>query len=88
MIVRKTLENDYRFLFAEYKYGTTIWSPLCGGILSGKYNDGVIPEDSRFGRDSPMLQTWWKGYMEGDSREGTLKRLRAIGDIAKNLGYT
>jgi len=27
--------------------GTAVWSPLYGGFLSGKYNDGEIPKDSR-----------------------------------------
>jgi aryl-alcohol dehydrogenase-like predicted oxidoreductase len=48
MLVRDAFEKDYRRLFSEYKYGTTIWSPLAGGILAGKYNDGVAPEGSRY----------------------------------------
>jgi aryl-alcohol dehydrogenase-like predicted oxidoreductase len=39
------IEKEYiRRTFSEYKYGTTIWSPLAGGILTGKYNDGNIPD--------------------------------------------
>jgi aryl-alcohol dehydrogenase-like predicted oxidoreductase len=34
------------FRFDKFGYGTTIYSPLAGGLLTGKYNDGV-PEDSR-----------------------------------------
>lgn len=41
------MESDFRRLFLKYKYGSTVWSPLLFGILSGKYNDGKIPEDSR-----------------------------------------
>jgi aryl-alcohol dehydrogenase-like predicted oxidoreductase len=33
-------------LFSDYGYGSTIWSPLASGLLTGKYNDG-IPADSR-----------------------------------------
>jgi aryl-alcohol dehydrogenase-like predicted oxidoreductase len=40
------MENEYLKLFADYKMGTTIWSPLASGILTGKYND-EIPTDSR-----------------------------------------
>jgi aryl-alcohol dehydrogenase-like predicted oxidoreductase len=36
------LEKDCIRIFSEYKYGTTIWSPLAGGILAGKYNYGNI----------------------------------------------
>lgn len=44
---RENLEVRYRRLFENKKLGTTIWSPLAGGILTGKYNQG-IPEDSRY----------------------------------------
>jgi aryl-alcohol dehydrogenase-like predicted oxidoreductase len=40
MLVREKMEKEYRRLFSETKMGTTIWSPICGGILAGKYNDG------------------------------------------------
>lgn len=33
-------------LYEKYGMGTTVYSPLAGGALTGKYNDGV-PEDSR-----------------------------------------
>ena len=45
---RKKLENEFGMIFKTVGMGTTIWSPLANGLLSGKYNDG-IPEDSRFG---------------------------------------
>ena len=35
-----------RALYSEMGMGTTIWSPLASGLLTGKYNDG-IPADSR-----------------------------------------
>ena len=41
MLIRDKFESEYRGLFIEHKMGTTIWSPLAGGILTGKYNDGV-----------------------------------------------
>ncbi len=28
MLVRERFEKEYEYLFSEYKYGTTIWSPL------------------------------------------------------------
>lgn len=46
MLVRDKVEVDYARLFDLYGYGTTVWSPLSGGLLTGRYNDG-IPEDSR-----------------------------------------
>lgn len=47
MFVRDDMEKDYRELFKKYKMGTTIWSPLLGGVLTGKYIN-EIPKDSRF----------------------------------------
>ncbi len=46
MFTREHMENEYEILFRELGYGTTIWSPLASGLLSGKYNQG-IPEGSR-----------------------------------------
>ncbi len=43
---RDRLEKEYAPLFRDYDYGTTTWSPLASGLLTGKYNNG-IPADSR-----------------------------------------
>jgi len=43
---RTKMESEYLHIFRNYGYGTTIWSPLASGILTGKYNSG-IPDDSR-----------------------------------------
>ncbi len=87
MLVRDNFEKDYRRLFAEYKYGTTIWSPLAGGILSGKYNEGTIPEGSRYDNHK-MLDSIWQKHFGEAKKESTLKKLRALGDLAKELGFT
>jgi len=44
---RAKMENEYLEIFKNVGMGTTIWSPLASGLLTGKYNDG-IPEGSRF----------------------------------------
>lgn len=54
MFVRDRMEKEYEYLFNEYKHGTTIWSPLCMGLLTGKYNDGTIPSESRFNNEGTM----------------------------------
>lgn len=46
MVKRHRIEKDYPILFDDYEYGTTTWSPLHYGILTGKYNNG-IPEGTR-----------------------------------------
>lgn len=44
MFAREHLEKDYLSLFEKYGMGTTTWSPLASGILSGKYDHGIPPE--------------------------------------------
>lgn len=60
MLQRDKFEKEYRNIFKDHEHGSTIWSPLAGGILSGKYNDGNMPEGSRFAnaKDTPMQYIW------------------------------
>jgi voltage-dependent potassium channel beta subunit len=51
---RDHLEKDYLKIFEKYNMGTTIWSPLASGILSGKYNNG-IPKDSRLSKEAWLV---------------------------------
>lgn len=51
MFRRERVEQELLPLYKKYGLGTTIWSPLAYGILTGKYNDG-IPEDSRLARET------------------------------------
>lgn len=46
MLKRERFEKEYARLFKDYGYGSTTWSPLASGLLTGKYNDG-IPAGSR-----------------------------------------
>jgi aryl-alcohol dehydrogenase-like predicted oxidoreductase len=71
MLRRDRFEKEYEILFKEYGMGTTIWSPLAGGILSGKYNDGVVPEGSRFSKHD--IDSFWNWCMGPDKRDNTLK---------------
>jgi len=61
MLWRDPVESDLYNLFAKYKYGSTIWSPLGSGFLTGKYNDGKIPEDSRMSIKKNPLDTMFMG---------------------------
>ncbi|MEX0887018.1 MAG: aldo/keto reductase [Phycisphaeraceae bacterium] len=49
MLNRKRVDGELRSLFDRHGLGTTIYSPLAQGVLTGKYNDGV-PEDSRLAK--------------------------------------
>lgn len=61
--------------------GTTVWSPLASGVLTGKYNNG-IPEESRFD-SNPDLKRILNKYMNEGTKEATLKALNGLSDIAK-----
>lgn len=76
---RGRLEGDYVRFYKEYGYGTTTWSPLASGLLSGKYNKG-IPKDSR-----AALNDWLKSRMEDKEK---LEKVAALEPIANELGAT
>lgn len=42
------VEAEFLPLYTNYGLGLTTWSPLASGVLTGKYNKGNIPPDSRF----------------------------------------
>ena len=46
LLTRRRVEHEYARLYDDIGLGTTIWSPLASGVLTGKYRDGV-PADSR-----------------------------------------
>ena len=48
ILCRERFENEYNDIFKKHKIGSTIWSPLASGLLTGKYNDNRIPSKSRF----------------------------------------
>lgn len=87
MFNRQKLEVEYRELLQRYGLGTTIWSPLLGGILTGKYNQG-IPEGSRAhntGTPEGIRNTMGSRF-EPDKLQGTLAALQGLGTIASELG--
>jgi aryl-alcohol dehydrogenase-like predicted oxidoreductase len=78
---RGRLEGDYIRFYKEYGYGTTIWSPLASGLLSGKYNKG-IPQDSR---GALKGYEWLHGNLTNQDK---LAKVAALEPIAKELGGT
>ena len=85
---RGEVEHDYARLIDRFGYGTTVWSPLCQGLLSGKYNDGVIPEDSRFGRSEIFKNFGWGMMMGDDVIEARKKMFAELKAAADELGCT
>ncbi len=81
LLHRERVEDEYAPLYEAYGMGTTIWSPLASGLLSGKYNDG-IPADSRLAQSG---YEWLREEVlgKGDERLG---KVRALQSIAAELG--
>lgn len=75
---RRRVEEEYAPLYEKYGLGTTIWSPLAFGVLTGKYNEG-IPEDSRLHRQPELRDYLTSAHIEG---------ARKICNIAVDVGCT
>ena len=79
LLERDKMEGDYRMIFPTVGMGTTIWSPLASGLLTGKYNDG-IPEDSRF---SLQGYDWLKDRFMVEDK---LAKVKSLTEFSKELG--
>ncbi|EIL99531.1 alcohol dehydrogenase [Rhodanobacter sp. FW510-R12] len=81
LLHRERVEVEYAPLYEAYGMGTTIWSPLASGLLSGKYNGGV-PADSRLAQPG---YEWLRESVLGHGDE-RLGKVRALQPIAAELG--
>jgi len=84
---RERFEVEYAPLFDKYHYGTTIWSPLASGLLTGKYNDG-IPEDSRFAQNPKFFADTKKTLFETDEGKAKIEKVKKLTEVAQRLGST
>jgi len=78
LLERHKMENEFLMIFNTIGMGTTIWSPLASGLLTGKYNNG-IPQGSRFALEGfDWLKDQWMV-------EDKLAKVRALNEIADEL---
>ncbi len=83
LLDRERFEVEYAPLFEKYGMGTTIWSPLASGALTGKYLKG-IPDGSRA---SLKGYEWLKKSMvESDRGQERMKAVAKLVPIAEELG--
>ncbi len=81
LLKRGKVENEFARLYEDLGIGTTIWSPLASGILTGKYSGG-IPEDSR-------AATAGLGFLTDRLSDAEmLAKVDELAPIAKDLGCT
>ena len=82
LLDREKFEVEYAPLFEKYRMGTTIWSPLASGALTGKYLDGV-PEGSRA---SLKGYEWLRdGMVDSDRGQERMARVAKLVHIAEAL---
>ena len=81
MFEREKLDKELLDVFRNVGLGTTIWSPLASGLLSGKYNDG-IPKGSRFALEG---FDWLKDRWITDDK---IKKVKKLSELADKLDIT
>jgi voltage-dependent potassium channel beta subunit len=84
MFTRERVEKEYAPLYRDFGLGTTIWSPLAGGLLTGKY-DGGIPPGTRV---SLPGYEWLRERYEGPEAEIRIEKTRHLRAEADELGIT
>jgi voltage-dependent potassium channel beta subunit len=82
LLQRQRVELEYAPLYAELGLGTTTWSPLGSGLLTGKYNE-TIPDDARLGLEG---QGWLQRMILGDTQGARLQRARRYSALAAEFG--
>ena len=82
LLHRERVELEYAPLYSELGLGTTIWSPLASGLLTGKYTDGIHRE----GRLALPDAGWLQRLVVGNSEERRLQRAQRFVQVATQLG--
>ena len=81
---RERFEVEYAPLYEQFKYGSTIWSPLASGLLTGKYNNG-IPEGSRFHNHKDFFNNKIK-ELESEDGKAQIEKVKRLTTMAEKLG--
>jgi voltage-dependent potassium channel beta subunit len=81
MFVRDKVEVEYSQIYKTVGLGTTIWSPLASGILTGKYNNGV-PKDTRLS----LEELSWLAKM--NLQESWFDKVKKLGALASDLSMS
>ena len=85
MLHRERVEKEYARLYDEIGMGTTIWSPLASGLLTGKYDDGRAPEESRA---NVRGMEWLRDRLVGEEASRNIEKVKALKQVADDLGCT
>jgi voltage-dependent potassium channel beta subunit len=81
MLQRVNVEKEYMPIYETFGLGTTIWSPLASGLLTGKYLDGTADEKNRM-----ELMQWLKERALGDTEK--VEKVKQLHALAKQVGVS
>jgi aryl-alcohol dehydrogenase-like predicted oxidoreductase len=84
LLQRERVELEYAPLYAELGLGTTTFSPLASGLLTGKYADASTGEPARLEREG---MGWLKRLVVGDEGQRRPERAARFADAARALGH-
>ena len=84
MFEREKVEREFLPLYEKVGLGTTVWSPLASGLLTGKYNEGD-PGDTRI---SMPMYSWLRQQFENDEARRRLGKVKQLAKVADDLGVT
>jgi voltage-dependent potassium channel beta subunit len=84
MFHRNRFEVEYARLYEAIGLGTTIWSPLASGILTGKYSGG-IPDNSRMKLPG---HEWLRKHLESEKGQNMVAKTKELFPIVEELGVT
>ncbi|KJS04600.1 MAG: alcohol dehydrogenase [Flavobacteriales bacterium BRH_c54] len=82
MLHRQKVEVEYSQIYKTVGLGTTIWSPLASGVLTGKYNQKSQPKDTRLVMEG---MDWLKDTVV---TKENLDKVAQLEKIAKKLGLS
>ncbi|KAI0649001.1 Aldo/keto reductase [Trametes meyenii] len=83
LVSRERPEREYAPLYRSYKLSTTVFSALAGGILTGKYNEGV-PEDSRLSIQQEQMFKDKVTWLQSPEGKKQIEQVRKLTDLAEN----
>jgi len=83
LLSRKKVEFEFKKLYKRFGLGTTVYSPLAMGLLTGKYNKG-IPSGTRF--DEAGYPYKWLKALKSDQGDEIIAKLNKIDSVAKDVG--
>jgi voltage-dependent potassium channel beta subunit len=84
LLHRDRVEHEYTPLYTDPGIGTTIWSPLASGLLTGKYDAG---EPSGTRTSLPGME-WLRDEIVGPAAQPKLEKVRKLKSLAEELGCT